>query len=415
MKSPETSQGRASPDTPPPDTPSPDTSLTIPSAYRAGYERACAVNPGLARRYVEHTVSGDPLADAAVASLAALAPEEVHRVINAGMQQSSRPPNFPQELRDFFAGIDAPPPWFDPEATLPGMRAYHRNWDLFIAAHVAGVLVRGFSTLIAKSFLRTGRLTDYGVRRLRQNNRHLMEICMPGGLERQGDGWKLTVRIRLVHAQMRRLLWESGEWDEAAWGAPLSGAHIGFSSAAFSALLLEKAAKLGARLSRPERDSFMHIWRYTAWLMGAPEGLLFRDYDDALELCRIGFLCEPPPEDECIIMAHGLVNSAPLMVGYTDVDERRTFAGYVYKISRALVGDELADQLRFPKSRTTGTLLALRTQRRMLGLMDLLAPKRGKRRRTNNFINLLGHSAVDESGIKYRLPDHLDADRASPW
>ena len=108
---------------------------------------------------------------------------------------------------------------------------------MFIAAHVGGVLVRGFSTLIAKAFVRTGRLTDYGVRRLRQNNRQMLEICMPGGLDRHGDGWKLTVRIRLVHAQMRRRLKESGEWDEAVWGTPLSAAHIGFGGAAFSALL----------------------------------------------------------------------------------------------------------------------------------------------------------------------------------
>ena len=388
----------------------------LPSAYRAGYEIARAANPDLAGRYVGHTLLGDPPADAAVGAMAGLAQDEVHRLLHAGMEgrlEGLRAA--PAALREFFDGIEAPPEWFDAAATRPGMQAYYQNWDLFIAAHVAGVLVSGFSTLIAKSFVRTGRLTDYGVRRLRQNNRHLMEICMPGGLERRGDGWKLTVRVRLVHAQMRRLLWDSGEWDEAAWGTPLSAAHIGFSSAAFSALLLQKAARLGARVSRRERDSFMHIWRYTAWLMGAPEGLLFRGYDDALELCRIAFMCEPPPEEEGIIMAHGLVNSAPLMVGYTEDADRRNFAAYVYTISRALIGDDLADQLRFPKGRTRGALLFLRTQRRMLSLLDTLSPKKSGRRRANNFITLLGHSAVDEAGITYRLPDHLDADRATPW
>ena len=398
-----------------PDTALRDTPLVVPSVYRAGYEKARAVNPDLARRYIEHTLRGDPAGDAAVASLADFPQDEVHRLINAGMEKSPPPPESPRELLDFFDGIADEPSWFDPDATRHGMSAYHRNWDLFIAAHVGGVLVRGFSTLIAKAFVRTGRLTDYGVRRLRQNNRQMLEICMPGGLDRHGDGWKLTVRIRLVHAQMRRLLKESGEWDEAVWGTPLSAAHIGFGAAAFSALLLHYAGKLGARLSRQERDSFMHIWRYTAWLMGAPEGLLFRDYNDGMAICRMGFICEPPPDDESIIMAHGLVQSAPLMVGYTGDEERRVFAGQVYKVSRALVGDELADQLRFPKSRTTGTLLAVRTQRRMLALMDTVSRRKGKRRRTNNFLELLKHSAVDESGLVYRLPDHLDADMASPW
>lgn len=395
----------------------PPTLPEVPSVYRPGYEIARAANPGLADRYGAHTLRGDPLADAVIAAMSGLAQDEVHRLLHAGMEQE--PDDLraaPAELRDFFDAIETPPEWFDPGLTGPGMRAYYQNWDLFIAAHVAGALISGFSTLIAKSFIRTGRLTDYRVRRLRQTTRHLMEICMPDGLGREGDGWKLTVRVRLVHAQMRRLLWDSGEWDEAAWGTPLSGAQIGFAAAAFSALLLQKAAKLGARVSPTERDSFMHIWRYTGWLMGAPEGLLFRGYDDALELCRIAFLCEPPPEEEGIIMAHGLVNSAPLMVGYTGDADRRNFAANIYTVSRALIGDDLADQLRFPKGRWTwGILLYLRTQRRMLSLLDTLSPRKSGRRRANNFITLLGYSAVDEAGITYRLPDHLDADRATPW
>ena len=37
---------------------------------------------------------------------------------------------------------------------------------------------------------------------------------MPGGLEPGGDGWKLSLRIRLVHAQSRKLIREtSDEWD----------------------------------------------------------------------------------------------------------------------------------------------------------------------------------------------------------
>lgn len=391
-------------------------SLSVPSLYRAGYEKARAVNPRLARAYLEHTMIGDPLADAAVAALVGYTAKEVHQLINAGMEQDDAAlRSAPQELRDFFTVIDTAPPWFDPEATQPGMRAYHHNWDLFVAAHVAGVLVTGFSTMISKSFFLTGRLTDHGVRRLRQNNKHMMEICMPGGLERQGDGWKLTVRVRLVHAQMRRLLWESGEWDEAAWGTPLSAAHISFASSAFSALLLQNAAQLGARLSRQERDSFMHLWRYTSWLIGTPDELLVRNYAEGLELCRVVSLSEPPPEDESVIMTHGLINSAPLLVGYTDPDQRRTLAGYIYRVSRALIGHQLADQLRFPAAHTAGTLFALRMQRRMLTLLDTVAPKKGKMRRTNNFITLLGHSAVDEAGLMYHLPDHLDSDRATPW
>ena len=72
---------------------------------------------------------------------------------------------------------------------------FHRNSKLVLAAFVTGVLIEGFTTNIAKSFFTTGRVRDSGVRRLQNNNRHMMDIFLPGGLDRDGDGWKLSVRI----------------------------------------------------------------------------------------------------------------------------------------------------------------------------------------------------------------------------
>ena len=93
------------------------------------------------------------------------------------------------------------------------LRLFHRHSDLFLTAFVVSVIIRGFTTLISLSFFATGRVMDRGVRRLRQNLGHLLEIMIPGGLDRHGDGWKLSGRIRLIHAQIRKLLAESGEWD----------------------------------------------------------------------------------------------------------------------------------------------------------------------------------------------------------
>ena len=386
----------------------------IPAVYRPGYEQARIGDRDLAECYVRHTLIGDPEADAVVEALAEFDQSEAYRFIQAGMErQEDILRNAPPVMRDFFDRISVPPSWFDPASLLPGMLAYHRNSDLFIAAHVAGVLVEGFSTTISLPFFRTGRLTDYGVRRLRQNNRHLIEICLPGGLERYGDGWKLSVRIRLIHAKVRHLLRNSEDWDADALGVPISAAQTAFASAAFSALLLRKVEMLGLRLDRTARDGFMDIWRYTAWLFGVPEEMLFRNYDDATELCRVGFMCEPPPGLEAIAMANGLINSAPLIVGATDPAKRRAFTSFVYRVSRALVGNALADELRFPKQWTAGLLTVMRWQLRFRRLLDRIVPRRAGARHSKNFITLLERAVVDEAGISYRLPDSLDADR--PW
>lgn len=100
---------------------------------------------------------------------------------------------------------------------------------------------------MSRLFHITGRvLGDYGPRRIRQSTRHFIEIMLPGSLGRQGDGWKMSVRSRLIHPQIRRLARESEAWDEAAYGVPVSVAHLGLASANFSATVLRLAEVLGA-------------------------------------------------------------------------------------------------------------------------------------------------------------------------
>ena len=391
--------------------------MRVPVAYQPGYEKARASNPELADKYIEYTLIGDPAADTLVNAIAAADQEQQAEFIRAGMDEDEEALRAaPPAVGEFFDRIGTPPEWFDPQVVYAGCRKFHAYSDLFLTAFVTDIIVRGFTTLISQSFFITGRLTDRGVRRLRQNIRHLLEIMMPGGLDRHGEGWKLSVRLRLVHARVRQHLLVSEDWDQEAHGMPLSAAHIALASCNFSGMMLWAAGRIGARLNDEERDSFMQIWRYTAWLMGVPDALIFRDEAEAREIFRVGYMCEPPFGVEAIAMANSVINSAPLVIGIEDKDERKALLSYGYRLSRALLGDELADQLMFPKSRTTGTLVYLRMRRRIQEVIDALrGPRqRAKGLRTQNFMTMLDISVLDEEGISYRLPDELHGD-PSRW
>ncbi len=390
--------------------------MKIPSDYIEGYEKARLLDPETASNYVAHTIIGDPEADYVIERLSELGPGESNRLIQVEMNNhGDSASDVPSYLRDFFKGMEDPPDWVDFSAHIPGIRMFHRNSQLVLGAFVGGVLIEGFSTNIGKSFYITGRLRDQGVRRLKQNNRHMVEIFMPGGLERDGDGWKLSVRIRLVHAQVRHLLNNSSEWEEGEWGTPLSPAHLGLAISAFSARLIKHLKSLGAVFDDEERAAFMQVWRYSGYLMGIPESILYQDEERALKIFEIGGICEPPASLESIVMANALVNSAPLVIGIEDPEERSNLSGYVYKVSRALIGDELADELMYPKSSSFGVLPLFRMQSRYSAILSRILPKRAQGENFARFTSLLEASMFDESGINYRLPDHIYAERSSRW
>ena len=226
--------------------------MNIPADYIQNYEKGRAANPELAEKYIAHTTVGDPVADDMIEDLAPLGPAKLSEVIETGMeaQDAAELSNLPASARAFFESCEAVPDWVDLAAFTPGTRMFYRNSKLVLGAMVGGTLVEGFSTNIAKSFFITGRLRDQGVRRLKQNNRHMVEIFLPYGLDRQGDGWKLSVRVRIVHAMVRRLLYRSDDWDVEAWGTPISAAHVGFAITAFSATASQASEEPGSEVQR---------------------------------------------------------------------------------------------------------------------------------------------------------------------
>ncbi|MCE2492656.1 MAG: DUF2236 domain-containing protein [Alphaproteobacteria bacterium] len=278
-----------------------------------------------------------------------------------------------------------------------------------LVAFVTGVLVEGFSTLIAKSFNMTGRVAAT-TRRLRQNNRQLIEIFYPNGLRRENDGWKTSVRVRFVHARIRNLLAKSDQWNHEAWGTPLSAANLGLAISIFSRRLLDYTSFLGGRFSTEEQESVLSVWRHTGFLMGIPETVLYTDGADAKRIYRIGYLCEPPPNVDSIVMANALINAIPGVAGLDDPVEKQNVLKLAYRLSRALLGNELADQYQYPKSSTFGTLFFFRTKQRIQRLL-----KQEQLVRANNFTQLLQISSYDDEGLSDKLPDHARHSESSPW
>ena len=391
--------------------------MKIPSCYASGYEAARARDPRLAEAYIRHTTLGDPLADRVVDELGAhVPPEQVHYVIGGALDRHDRlPDDAPPALRDLLAAVSVVPAWFDRDLAMAGTRAFFRNAESVLSALAMASLVEGFSTLISKSFRIRSRIATNGVRRLKQNMLQLVEQFMPGGLEPGGDGWKLSLRIRLVHAQSRKLIREaSGEWDAETYGMPLSTAHMLLGAAAFSGRLMQHVARVGGDFSTREREAYVHVWRWTGIIMGIPGSIIFHDEASARRTFEIGALCEPPPDEDAIIMANSIINSTPLVLGYRNPAERRAQAQLFFQGSRELIGDDLANGFRFPAPRALPLLPWLRLKQRVFRMashVPLLRPYVRRR----SFRTVLDVSNLNRLDHWYSLPTALYDDESLEW
>ncbi len=393
--------------------------LNAPSVYVAGYANARVVDPQAADNYIRHTTIGDPDLDPVMEELSSLPPADLHRFIRAGVEQDD-PEGMrraPQALRDFFEKVDCDvPSWVDFESFKPGQRAFFRNMSNMLIAYAIGSAVEGFGTLVSKSFSMTGRVPGLGPgaeRRLRQNNRHMVETYYPGGLLREGDGWKVSMRIRFIHARIRKLLASSDDWDHEAWGTPLSAAHIGgIALFTFSIRQFEHAVSMGSVITPEEQDSIVRIWRYGGHLLGVPETILFTDEAEARRNYKIAHMCEPSPDKDAVAVANAVFKAIPSMAGLTDEAEVKRLQMYAYRLSRALIGNELADLYGYPNTLRLGALILwyYRNKMRLIRFLSgtpLLTEQ--------SFTQIFDATQYDKGGISYKMPDHARAAHQSPW
>ena len=121
-------------------------------------------------------------------------------------------------------------------------------------------------------------------------------------------------------------------------------------------------------------------------------------------------MCEPPPDADSIAMANALINSIPAVANIKSQDEEKNVLALAYRLSRALLGNRLADQFQYPKSFTIGTLFLYRIKQRLLRFI-----KNQQLIRSQNFSQLLQISVYDEGGVSYKLPDHVRTSKSSDW
>jgi hypothetical protein len=314
-------------------------------------------------RLAPYLLHVDPLADAAAEALGALPAGRRWPLLDEALASGvATVSDAPAALRDLFAEVDRVPPWVD-------WAALDQGGTLLMRAGMLGGFVLGARSIVLgyaspggnKPLVFSGRLKEQAARRLNETSRFVQAVCRLGGMRRSADGFKITLKVRLMHAEVRRMIRRSGRWDEARWGAPINQLDMAWTTLLFSVVVLDGLRLLGFDVGNEEAERYQQLWRYVARVIGCDPELTPASVLEARQLGELITATQGAPDDDSRALTRALIHSA-LDVAKTPAEHQRArvTAEIGKTMVRALLGDGMADALAVPESPWRHTVPLLR-------------------------------------------------------
>lgn len=199
---------------------------------------------------------------------------QFHQALDHGIDTL---PDAPPALREFFEVVDTVPDWVDWDLLEKDARAFRRMGRTRIDVLLQLALIGGYRFGGPPDLLvETGGLTgSTAMRRLGETQKWGAAVGEPGGMRRHGDGYKLTVHVRAMHALVNHRFENNGRWDTEHWGLPINQTDQAATLGLFNGTLLIGMRALGYNIDRNESRAVMHLWKYIGWLMGVDQDWLF--------------------------------------------------------------------------------------------------------------------------------------------
>lgn len=299
----------------------------------------------------EAFMHGDPPMDRLVEWMSAQDRNAGRALFEQALEQGiAALPGAPAPLRGFFQRYERLPDWLDREQIRLGGEVFRRGGadGVYVGRDVA--LVGGYqAAAFNKTLLLTGALEKGPARRFAETLRWSLDCTGESGLERGGAGFKSTLRVRLIHALVRRHVRALPAWRPEDWGLPINQTDMAATLlGAFNVPLLG-VRLMGMPQTRRERDAATHLTRYVGWLMGVEPQWLPTDERSALTLLYQFSLSITNPDETSAVMARPMIDE-PLGRSYRRFAwlRRRYDRARHLSISRAFLGRKGMRNIGFP-------------------------------------------------------------------
>lgn len=286
--------------------------------------------------------AGDPLADEVVSLFYERLGRYPAQPIEALRELAERGVAPADEL---WAHLNEVPTWVDFDLMEGAFEVALQNVFPSGLALMAGSLVESYASgRGAKVLIRTGRLETDTFKRLFETAKFAADIALCRGARPGNAAWRNVVAVRLLHARVRKFVVKSPGWNFEAWGLPVNQEDYAGTLFMFSLVYRRSLERIGVRFSERAQDGGHANWRWVGHLMGVHPGLLTTTRAEELALYGRMRRRNYFPDDDSRTLAHGLIKA---MAGGPPFFLPRAA---LYSLSRRMIGDELADDLQFPRS-----------------------------------------------------------------
>jgi hypothetical protein len=238
------------------------------------------------RRLGERLTVGDEPMDVMVAWMADAGMKQMRPLFDRALADGiASVPDAPEPLRTFFHTVETTPDWVDPMALRVGQRALRRGGadGMYIARDVAllgGYQFSGFN----QTLLRTGALEKGSNQRFAETMQWALDVISEGGLGPLGVGYRSTIRVRFVHALVRRHVGAMPDWRRDQWGVPINQTDMAATLVGALIAPVVGGLAMGIVTTPAELKSIAHLTRYVGWLMGVQDEWLPRSFRDSIRI-----------------------------------------------------------------------------------------------------------------------------------
>ncbi|AYF74283.1 DUF2236 domain-containing protein [Nocardia yunnanensis] len=311
--------------------------------------------------YRKFTSMGDPLADAVVEMFRRLPAGTGRAMFETALEQGiDAVPDAPAELKALFAQLDSVPFWLDQDKLDRAARVSGRvgPWATNLALSMFSLNGGYLASRAGKVLVGTGGLSAQAMapRRVVETATWWIDVTARDGLRRFGPGFKNTVRVRIMHAQVRAGMNRRPDWDYEKWDHPINQSLTAGTLMLFSLATIAGCNAVGLTFSRKEKAAVYHLWRYVGHLIGLDPEILPADETDTWRLLWLQADYEFLPDEDSRALSQALVSALGPIYGFDGPGLgaralRRAFTLYSVSYSRILLGKTNSDFLEMPYSR----------------------------------------------------------------